>query len=377
MNSAIVIALVCLASAVSGASLGRIAQNVHSDSLFLNAGLDSAPGLPEPKEFQLRRNTIPVGGSVDLYYRYGFFSLSVRVIPRDDAGSWLIREPTTGIFDESTVQTMVRPGPNSFAQQPFEISLCDDLSELKEAYFRSFRAEGIAQPHKLYTGSWRATTTAKNLGLSGDSLDGDSAFVLVKLVKTSGTLDTVGDLRLKASAAGAAAKVRAGDADSVLDFVQTYGSHYIQSVSVGDAIYQVIALTKPAMEDLKSVVGGRKSLTVSEYSNLWEEYLAPWKVRETGDVRVVSGDRALTNFADKELRINAAFGSYPSLINSLMESPDKVRTLESLSANAADAVVGVNFASLKNLVGNGDVQIRQFYDEIIDNNSALWEANLA
>ena len=61
MNSAIVIALVCLASAVSGASLGRIAQNVHSDSLFFNAGLDSAPGLPEPKEFQLRRNTIPVG----------------------------------------------------------------------------------------------------------------------------------------------------------------------------------------------------------------------------------------------------------------------------------------------------------------------------
>ena len=65
----------------------------------------------------------------------------------------------------------------------------------------------------------------------------------------------------------------------------------------------MIALTKPAMEDLKSVVGGRKSLTVSEYSNLWEEYLAPRKVRETGDVRVVSGDRALTNFADKELRL--------------------------------------------------------------------------
>ena len=107
------------------------------------------------------------------------------------------------------------------------------------------------QPHKLYTGSWRATTTAKNLGLSGDSLDGDSAFVLVKLVKTSGTLDTVGDLRLKASAAGAAAKVRAGDADSVLDFVQTYGSHYIQSVSVGDAIYQASLTSKTLLLGLK------------------------------------------------------------------------------------------------------------------------------
>ena len=61
------------------------------------------------------------GGSVDLYYRYGFFSLSVRVIPRDDPGAWLIREPTTGIFEPSTVQTKVQPGPNSFAKQPFEV----------------------------------------------------------------------------------------------------------------------------------------------------------------------------------------------------------------------------------------------------------------
>jgi len=43
----------------------------------------------------------------------------------------------------------------------------------------------------------------------------------------------------RGNAAGAANKVRAGDVDSVLDFVQNYGSHYVQSVSVGDAIYQV------------------------------------------------------------------------------------------------------------------------------------------
>ena len=120
-----------------------------------------------------------------------------------------------------------------------QISLCDDIEELKEAYFRNFKAEGIAQPHKLYTGSWRTATMAKNLGVSVDVLDGDSAFVLIKLVKTSGTVAMAGDLRLRANAAGAAAKVRAGDVDSVLDFVQTYGSHYIQSVTVGDAIYQV------------------------------------------------------------------------------------------------------------------------------------------
>jgi len=104
--------------------------------------------------------------------------------------------------------------------------------------------------------------------------------------------------------------------------------------------------------------------------------LAPWKVRETGNVRVVSGDEALTRFVDSELRINAQFGSYPTLINALMEKPEKARMLDQLGQDT-QAIVGINFASLKTYVGNGDIQIREFYDEIVDNNSALWEANLA
>ena len=58
---------------------------------------------------------VPAGEAVDIFYRYGphpstqysqpgqyllsgFFSLSVRVVPRDDHGSWLIREPTTKVL---------------------------------------------------------------------------------------------------------------------------------------------------------------------------------------------------------------------------------------------------------------------------------------
>lgn len=366
--------LVCfVVSAVSAASIGRIAENLHSDAIFFDAGLGQS-GAATPTD--INTASLPVGGAVDLYYRYGFFSLSVRVIPRDDPGTWLIREPTTNIFESNSVQTMVKPGPNSFSQQPFEISLCDDIEELKEAYFRNFRAEGIAQPHKLYTGSWRTTTMAKNLGVSVDVLDGNSAFVLVKLVKTSGTVDVSGRMRLRGNAAGAANNVRAGDVDSVLDFVQNYGSHYVQSVSVGDAIYQVLALTKENMAEVKASVGGRRSLTVNDYSSLWENYLAPWKVRETGQVRVVSGDADLTRFVERELKINAQFGSYPTLINALMENPSKAAMLDQLGHDT-EAVVGINLASLKSFVGNGDVQIREFYDEIVDNNSALWEANLA
>merc|ERR1712060_266080 len=47
---------------------------------------------------------VPAGEAVDIFYRYGFFSLSVRVVPRDDHGSWLIREPTTKVFTPNSLR---------------------------------------------------------------------------------------------------------------------------------------------------------------------------------------------------------------------------------------------------------------------------------
>ena len=63
------------------------------------------------------------GGAIDLFYRYGFFSLSVRVVPRDDPGSWLVREPTSKVFDDTSIRRTERPGPNSFAVNPIEVSV--------------------------------------------------------------------------------------------------------------------------------------------------------------------------------------------------------------------------------------------------------------
>merc|ERR1719186_1669239 len=48
--------------------------------------------------------SVPAGEAVDIFYRYGFFSLSVRVVPRDDHGSWLIREPTTKVFTPNSLR---------------------------------------------------------------------------------------------------------------------------------------------------------------------------------------------------------------------------------------------------------------------------------
>lgn len=56
-----------------------------------------------------------------MFYRYGFFSLSVRVVPRDDPGRWIVREPTADIFDAQSVVKTEVAGPNTFAKQSIQV----------------------------------------------------------------------------------------------------------------------------------------------------------------------------------------------------------------------------------------------------------------
>ena len=126
----------------------------------------------------------------------------------------------------------------------FQIFFCDDVEDLMKHYFHDFTAEGVAEPYRLYTGSWRTPTTVKYFGLSEDTLHSDSGFVLVKLQKPRLTVRTEGEPRLMPEAAREFSKIRIGDEESVKSFTEDFGSHYIKSLTVGDAVYQILALDR-------------------------------------------------------------------------------------------------------------------------------------
>ena len=84
-------------------------------------------------------NMLLIGGAVDLFYRYGFFSLSVRVVPRDDPGKWLIREPTARIFD-NPVEVENR-GPDTIANQPIQVCESNHFHRKKMGAFRLLNRE--------------------------------------------------------------------------------------------------------------------------------------------------------------------------------------------------------------------------------------------
>ena len=54
---------------------------------------------------------------------FNFYLFSVRVVPRDDPGRWLIREPTADIFDRQSIVISETAGSDTFARQPFQVIL--------------------------------------------------------------------------------------------------------------------------------------------------------------------------------------------------------------------------------------------------------------
>lgn len=365
-------------SAADCAPFGTISSNVKSDLLLVNRNNNGIGGGRGNMGLS-RRPDVPSGEALDLFYRFGFFSLSVRVVPRDDAGAWLVREPTAAIFDETSVSERITPSAGKF-DPSFQVFFCDDIAELNEAYFRDFTAERIEQPHKLFTGSWHKTTKSRYFGLHKESFDGQSSFVLIKLPKkrmsVSASGKGVSPMRLRPDAQRAINSVQVGNPKSVLDFLENYGSHFVQDIVVGDMVYQVIALYRDQFESAKAaaarLLSSSAAASPADFGRLYESHLAPWLVRETGKVEVASGDKEAHSIAKNDLVTNGKFGSYPNIFV-LQERPEVTARMED-ATEESEAVVGMHFASLRSFVR--DPQTRDYYDEVVDSHMALWETNI-
>jgi len=313
--------------------------------------------------------SVPAGEAVDIFYRYGFFSLSVRVVPRDDAGSWIIREPTSNVFLPGSTRTSRTVVSNTFNQQ-FQIFFCDDVQDLMKHYFNDFTAEGVGEPYRLYTGSWRDPTVVKYFGLSESTLHSNAGFVLVKLLKNRVRVDTKGDPVLKPEAAAALDRITVNDEKSVKDFVQNYGSHYIKSLTIGDAVYQILALDRPSYTRAKEDVLINKK--VKDFTEIYDQYLAPWLVQENGKVQAASGDKRVMTFLKERVVKKLRFNNYPSIFE-IKKNDELLEQLEVLTANT-EAIIAMAFRSIGSLLTKLQEQI--FYNEVINTQLALWEVNI-
>jgi torso-like protein len=214
-----------------------------------------------------------LGGAVNVFSRYGYLSISMRVVPRNDTETWIFREPTLDVFKNPAAMPpkQRQQGKTSTAvfEGDFHMEFCDNIRhvrrsserkqpevrlvpfrkcsvlfyrQLLQAYFRDFTFEKLERPWRAFTGSWSKAAIARHLGINSSFITGDHCYVLVRVARFHDNQRLVGtaeNLVLDDSVLRQTENVTIGDTASVVRFIRNFGSHYIASYITGNSLYQV------------------------------------------------------------------------------------------------------------------------------------------
>ncbi|CAK9825115.1 Torso-like protein [Anthophora retusa] len=312
-----------------------------------------------------------LGGAVNIFSRYGYLSISMRVIPRNDTDTWIFREPTLDVFRNPVAMASRSQQAATVFNGDFHMEFCDNIRQLLQAYFRDFTFERLERPWRAFTGSWSKAAIARHLGISASFITGEHCYVLVRVArfresqKLSGTADS---MILDEAVLRETENVTVGDTASVVRFIKHFGSHYIAAYITGNSLYQVFVYTPQAYLCIKERL---KTRGVADLSNLeLSNYFSPWYAEHMGSIQAASGNRTVEAWAMERLRNQYIF-SYGSLLK-LHGNAMLLKQLDNLLGN--EALLQLQLRTLAPIFK--DQQRREWFLEVIDNYFKLWEVNM-
>ncbi|KAL6256991.1 hypothetical protein P5V15_011927 [Pogonomyrmex californicus] len=317
-----------------------------------------------------------LGGAVNVFSRYGYLSISMRVVPRNDSETWVFREPILDIFkNPAPLPPKLRQtgkGGTAVFDGDFHMEFCDNIRQLLQAYFRDFTFERLERPWRAFTGSWSKTAIARHLGINSSFITGDHCYVLVRVARfrdTQRLAGTAETLALNDSVLQQTENVTVGDTASVVRFIRNYGSHYIASYITGNSLYQVFVYTPQVYSRIKERLKTRGvgELSAVELSN----YFSPWYAEHIGSIQSASGNRSVEAWAVQRLRVQYYVFTYASLLK-LHGDTALLKQLDGLLGD--EALLQLQLRTLAPAFK--DPKRRQWFLEVIDNYFKLWEVNM-
>ncbi|XP_029037292.2 torso-like protein isoform X1 [Osmia bicornis bicornis] len=314
-----------------------------------------------------------LGGAVNIFSRYGYLSISMRVVPRNDTDTWIFREPTLDVFRNPVpVASRQRQQAPAVFDGDFHMEFCDNIRQLMQAYFRDFTFERLERPWRAFTGSWSKAAIARHLGINSSFITGDHCYVLVRVArfrdnqKLAATADS---MILDEAVLRETENVTVGDTASVVRFIKHFGSHYIAAYVTGNSLYQVFVYTPQAYLRLKERL---KTRGVADLSNReLSNFFSPWYAEHMGSIQAASGNRTVEAWAVERLRNQYYIFSYASLLK-LHGDALLLKQLDGLLED--EALLQLQLRTLAPIFK--DPQRRDWFLEVIDNYFKLWEVNM-
>ncbi|CRK89098.1 CLUMA_CG002531, isoform A [Clunio marinus] len=324
--------------------------------------------------FGQSESLLRVGKSINVFIRYGYLSISMKVISYNDTERWIFKEPTRNIFQGLSVLETAENNPKGGFMGDFHMEFCDNKQQLFQAYFREFQIEDMASPWKAFTDGWHAEITAKKLGINSSYIIGDYSYVLVRVSRFRERARLQRPIPpnqlIDPSVAAKINNVTDGDTVSVLEFMKKFGTHYINSYVTGNSLYQVFVFNKRNYGHIKERLKSRGVLSLSK-SDLYN-FFAPWFAEHLGSVRCSSGNSTVERWAQRKLKLSYYLFTYNSLLK-LHGSSSLLKALDELLGN--EAILQLELKSLK--VAFKDPDKRKWYEIVLDNTIKLWEVNMS
>lgn len=82
-----------------------------------------------------------LGGAVNVFSRYGYLSISMRVVPRNDTETWIFREPTLDVFRNGVPtpkQRQQSKASTAVFDGDFHMEFCDNIRHARDVSLSLF-----------------------------------------------------------------------------------------------------------------------------------------------------------------------------------------------------------------------------------------------
>ncbi|XP_055314795.1 torso-like protein isoform X2 [Sitodiplosis mosellana] len=315
-----------------------------------------------------------VGKTINVFVRYGYLGISMKVISYNDTERWLFKEPTYNVFRgiDQLVEATEENQPGTF-HGDFHMEFCDNKKQLFQAYFRDFTIERLEYPWQAFTGGWQPEVAARKLGINSSFIKGDYCYVLVRVSRFRETARLAKPIppnqMLHEDVSERIQNMTPGNSTETIQFMASFGTHYINSYVTGNSLYQVFVYSKQNYQHIKDRLKTRGVAALSRL-DLYN-YFAPWYAEHLGQIRAASGNGTVEAWAHRKLRLSYYIFTYVSLLK-LHGNGNLLRQLDNLLGN--EAILSLDLKALTTLFK--EPKKREWFQEIIDNYLKLWEINM-
>ncbi|XP_046395307.1 torso-like protein [Ischnura elegans] len=332
------------------------------------------------------RIDVSSGRSINVFRKYGSLVQTIKVTPvHNDVSdsAWIFKEPAQEVFVKvHPAREINKPPEEDISGWEFRMSFCNSIEDVMREYFRHFSIDGHTEAWKVFAGMWERRDMARHLGIEESFAEGEHRYVFVSISRNRsagkwyvkglsvlGRFLTTEEPAFNRRVSEATETIIPGDKASVQRFFRRYGTHYIASYATGESLYQVFVYDHSVHRNFEEIMirRGMGNFKLRIVSTI----LSPLFAVHLGKVQVASGNATLREWVEENLEDHVMSVPHSTILK-CFRNADLRRRLEGVMSDGV--FLRLELRSIGPSIRSKER--REWFEEVLRNRLALWDANV-